>query len=570
MKCARFVPDSLMGRRLDNNYRNLFLKQSPETLARAYQGEHALNFAEPEFAGKYLDICAAFARSTGTPEPLDSAAQVVESIVAHQRADGYLGGLEKGNEYEAFSVWNQAFTCFGLISYWKQSGDARALNAAMRCMDGVMEGFMREGGPMLLRSGNSGSQHLVILLPAVRLYKATSEERYRRFCEWILETCEQSPTHNILSNPYPLGFGSRKAIETLVFLLGVCEYGEASGDERCMAAAKTYWQETAATHIDPVGSGSIAEEWGYFQNVPAMRPRDLKPNENCVGVGWMELSVLLYNATFDGKYFDAFERTLYNQLFGSQAPDGRDFAYYQGNYGKKAIATAAGMYSCCRFRGMSMMAHMPECAAFVRDNALALPLYASYDQTVQVCDTEVAVEMRTAYPADGKIHIRLKPAKPVQMKLLLRVPAWCKRFELIRNGETQQAEAACGHIMLEDEFSETNLTLTLDLPLRRTHAIVDDLPCMQWEYGPLLLAIDSRWGTPIHSTTLDADSEPQRVSPAVDIGPHAVAFDAPGTVRGTSRLVRLVDYASAGMNNPSTDRFRTWIPETGADMTAIY
>lgn len=437
-------------------------------------------------------------------------------------------------------------------------------------MDGIMDGFMREDGPMLLRSTNSGSQHLAILLPAVRLYRATGEARYRRFCEWILETCEQSPTHNILSNPHPLGFGSRKAIETLIFLLGVWEYGEVSGDERCMAAVKSYWQETASAHIDPVGGGSIAEEWGLFQNAPAMRPRDLKPNENCVGVGWMELSVLLYSATLDGRYFDAFERTLYNQLFGSQAPDGRDFAYYQGNYGKKSIATASGLYSCCRFRGMSMMAHMPECAAFLQGDALALPLYASFNQTVQVNGTSVSIQMRTAYPADGQIHLRLTPEKPVRMKLLLRIPAWCNRFQLTRDGAVQPLSAVDGHIVLEDVFAETELLLTLDMPLRRTRATVDDLPCVQWEYGPLLLAIDSRWGTPIFSTTVNPDSAPERAPSDAETESCIAAFDVPGTVRGVSRSVRLIDYASAGMKHPNSDRFRTWIPETGADLTAIY
>ncbi len=570
MNGAKFLPDSLLGNRWEKNFRNLYQRQDPDVLAAAYSGEHPLSFAEPEFVGKYLDISAAFARSTGLQEPLRNAAKVVESILANQRADGYLGGLERGNEYEAFSVWNQAFTCFGLISYWKETGDSRALEAAEKCMDGVMAGFMREGGPMLLRSGNSGSQHLAILLPAARLYQATGVERFRRYGEWILETCEQSPTHNILSNAKPLGFGSRKAIETLVFLLGVCEYGDATGDRRCLEAAKSYWAETAATHIDPTGGGSIAEEWGYFRNIPAMRPRDLKPNENCVGVGWMELSAFLYHATLDGKYFDAFERTLYNHLFGSQAPDGRDFAYYQGNYGRKSIATAAGMYSCCRFRGMSMMAHLPECSAFVQRDTLALPLYASFDQSVRIEGTQVTIQMRTGYPADGTIHIALRPERPLRMRLLLRVPGWSGGFRLVRDRLQQTAEVVNGHVVLEGEFGETDLELTLDMPLCRTHAMVDDLPSTQWQYGPLLLAIDSRYGTPICSTTIDAESKPVRVRLPAGTERPIVAFDAVGTVRGVQRAVRLVDYASAGMSEPERDRFRTWVPETGVDLSSIY
>ena len=67
---AKFLPESVLGRRLENTYRNLFLRQDPAALAAAYCGTHDLNFAEPEFAGKYLDICAAYHRNRGDGAPM--------------------------------------------------------------------------------------------------------------------------------------------------------------------------------------------------------------------------------------------------------------------------------------------------------------------------------------------------------------------------------------------------------------------------------------------------------------------------------------------------------------------
>ena len=569
---AKFLPESVLGRRLENTYRNLFLRQDPAALAAAYCGTHDLSFAEPEFAGKYLDICAAYHRNRGDGAPMENAARVVEGILQGQREDGYLGGYAPGNEYASFSVWNQAFTCFGLIAYWDACRDERALHAAMRCMDGIAQGFMRPDGPMLLRSGNGGSQHLVVLLPAAQLYARTGEERYLRFCRYILDTCEASPKHNMLSNPSVLGFGSQKGIETLAFLLGMVEYGKVAHDARCIAAAQAFWQDLQEHHVGVTGCGDIAEVWTLNRNRAAMLPRDLLTNENCVAVGWMELSLALYADALDGRYYDAFERALYNHLFGSQAPDGSDFAYYQGNYGQKAVATEPTRYSCCRFRGLTMMAHLPECAVFAKAGTLALPLYASFEQVAMVDDVPVRIRMRTEYPRNGEIALEVFPQTSHAMTLLLRIPAWCEHFSLLRDGKEQCVPVQNGHAVLEGVFPPegTRIALTLDMPVRRHREMVDDMPCIALEYGPLLLAIDSRYGTPIFSTTVDGDAAQKRLSLPREDSMPMVAFQTSGTVRGQKQDIRLVDYASAGMTNPAQDRFRVWIPETGADMRGIF
>ena len=43
----------------------------------------------------------------------------------NQRGDGYIGGLEPGHEWDAFSVWNQAFTADGLLAYYEFTGDQK-------------------------------------------------------------------------------------------------------------------------------------------------------------------------------------------------------------------------------------------------------------------------------------------------------------------------------------------------------------------------------------------------------------------------------------------------------------
>lgn len=91
--------------------RDTFYHRMDEKLhARTYVGIHGEDYAEPEFTGKYLDICAHYFEMEGDRCALEKGMAVVQSIRENLREDGYLGGLAAGSEYRKFSVWNQFFT----------------------------------------------------------------------------------------------------------------------------------------------------------------------------------------------------------------------------------------------------------------------------------------------------------------------------------------------------------------------------------------------------------------------------------------------------------------------------
>jgi hypothetical protein len=96
-------------------------------------------------------------------------------------------------------------------------------------------------------------------------------------------------------------------------------------------------------------------------------------------------------------------------------------------------------------------------------------------------------------------------------------------------------------------------------------------------YGPLVLAVDSRYGHSIHETELLVREQAVRttfleqeieimekvVRPenrTDDSLAPVVRFEAPGLDRGEKKIVTLVDYASAGSFAPGVDRFKVWIP----------
>lgn len=359
--------------------------------------------------------------------------------------------------------------------------------------------------------------------------------------------------------------GTLKGIEMLAFLLGAAVYARETGKTGLLDAVKAYWRDVNDTQITLTGCGTIGENWHRRGGDPAMTPVELQPNENCVAVGWMELSVLLYDMTHDAAYYHAFERTLYNHLFGSQAPDGSDYAYFQGNYGLKVIATARDRYSCCRYRGLTMMAHLDECAVFENGDDVYLPLYAAYTRAGRNAD----IGMDTQYPADGRVIVRVTPKAGRNIRVFFRIPDGCELMSLKADGRETAYETVNGHAapLAEPRGEGTVYELAFRLLIRRARAVLDGQETQAVTYGPVVLAIDTVNGTPVYSTTIDPDAA---ISP-VDAGEkHIVRLETTGTVRGKKQKLILTDYATSGMEHPGRDRFRVWLPVTGTDMEGIY
>ena len=297
---------------------NLIYKIDADLHAETYTGNKGSDmYAEPEFTGKYLDLCMKIYRDQKNQRALENAKKVVDSIITNQRADGFLGCLPEGKENLNFGVWNQAFTLLGLTSYYLETGDKRALEAAHKSVSYTMDNFI-EGRADILEALNGGTQHISILYFICLLYKATKEEKYKEYILFIVETIKHSDL-NFFQFEDILELRTRKGIENFVILLGILEYAEIFGDKEAVLAVEKYWQQVADTQIRNTGNGTIKEFWTEGGNGCMLLGTDIKANETCVAVGWIELSLALFYRKQDAKYLDAIDKTLYNHILASIA-----------------------------------------------------------------------------------------------------------------------------------------------------------------------------------------------------------------------------------------------------------
>lgn len=508
--------------------------------AQTYVGEHGESYAEPEFSGKYIDISVKSYLDYHDEKMLENAKEVVGSVIANMRPDGYIGGLERGKEFFNFSVWNQAFTIHGLLAFYRATGDERALKCAERSADYVMNYFINEGND-ILNSINCGTQHISILYMLCGIYEITKEEKYKDYIFFIVNSIKNSDL-NFFDFESILELRSRKGIETLVILLGILKYGEIFGDEQALKSTEKYWEQLTNGQIRNTGNGTVEELWTEGGNAAMLLGADEKPNENCVAVGYIELSLALFYKNQSAKYLDAIDKSLYNHILSAISPDGTDFAYYQPNYGKKVRATESGSYKCCRYRGITLFTYMEDMLYYENENCIIPMIYASsmYESG------NIKIAQETNYPYDGNVKISADVLGEREMLIKLRVPQGYSA-QLRVNGKETEAKVESGYITVcLEKKSHTDIELTLETTVRAQSGIIDGKEYASFEYGTVLLAMIDYDG----ETLIDKSFTPLKTDKKFG---GALTFKAKGIKNGESVDIFLTDYASA-------DNYAVWIP----------
>ena len=499
-------------------------------------------YAEPEFTGKFMDICAYYYGREGDERALRKGMAVVESIKQGIREDGYLGMLGAGNELRKFSVWNHAFTLYGLTRMYDVTGDPAIRALIVRAADWVYNSYAGENPPDILEASNKGSQNITCFFAMLRAYEVTGDRKYIDFVGKMLDYCEGTDM-NLLSFESILSLRSRKGIEMIVVYLGILKYGLLTGNERAVNAARRYFDEIARTQIRNTGNGTVREDWTENGNAARLMPTEEKPNETCVAVGIVELAISLFYTFPEASYLDVIEKTLFNHMCGSLERSGSDLAYYQGNYGKKIYRTDGGAYQCCRYRGFTLFSYLNDMLYYFEGDTLIPILYASSSFAAE----GVTCRQETDFPASGEITLHITNERPLTLRL--RVPVWCENHKITLNGAVCCAPIEAQYLTLSLSAGTHTVHLSLEERTRVRRHEIDGKPYLSFTHGPLLMAQDTHFGGDLWQA-LSADT------PFVKVAPSGEAI-----VKLTAGDRTLVDFASAGGNDPDRDAYTVFIPE---------
>lgn len=534
--------------------------------------------------------------STDADKRFNSLAEVIAPV---QESDGYLNTVfGRAGQPARYSdlEWGHELYCYG---HMLQAAVARArtgkvdlfVEVAKRAADHVCNTFGRGG---IERVGG----HPEIELGLVELARLTGEERYLHQAGLFVDRRGHQTLADIhwgrtyFQDDVPVREAtvfSGHSVRALYLAAGAVDVAVETGDEGLLEAIIGQWEDTIARRTYLTGGMGSHHDGEKFGD-DFVLPPDRAYSETCAGVASVMLSWRLLLATGESRFADLAERTLFNVVATSPAPDGRAFFYANplhqrvpgvvpspdtvSNRASSSLREPWFAVSCCPTNVARTFATLGAYLATVDRGGLQIHQYANSRISTSLDDGRpIGVEMTTAYPSDGKILIRVTETDDAPWSLTVRIPEWATGASLTDQGERRRVGPGTTSVARSFAVGDT---VELELPMAPRWTVPDPRidsirGCVAVERGPLVLCLESV-NLPegdVDSVRIDSNSGLEDNDGMVTAGGRILDLEErpwpyPDSVEGSTDEMEvalpLTPYHDWANRGPST--MRVWIPTT--------
>lgn len=574
--------------RLSTSVENRILAQDADRLVDVFKEEnrHETRMWQSEFWGKWFTSAVLAYQYSHSPQLAKKLDQSVSRLMDTQTPDGYIGNYAPDARLQEWDIWGRKYCMLGLLAYYKLKGDRKALNAASRLADNLIEDLQKSDNIIVTKGNYKGMAASSVLEPVVQLYGLTKDRKYLDFAkrivqQWSLpegpQLIEKSRVNVAQRFPKPAKWYSpeqgQKAYEMMSCYEGLLELYRVTGDKRFKEAVVNTWDNIKATEINIAGSGASTEMW--FGGAALQADPVNHYQEVCVTVTWIKFSLQLFRLTGAAKYAEAAERAYYNALLGSLDKTGSTWAKYTPLNGQRLPGSEqCGMgLNCCEANGPRALFLLPFYAVTKggNENAISVNYFMDGTYDVNLQGAQIKLRQQTAYPKNGLVNISLHLKKQAAFDLKLRIPSWADSCTVKVNGASVKTNIIKGDYCTVRRTWKEGDVVTLHIPMQGRIVSTGQLAksiAILW--GPVVLARDGAFED---ATVMGAVLQPVLGSQGhIDLRPvdsdkncwmkfKAGFLPESYTEQGAAPVdITLCDYASAG-NFRKLSLFQTWFPQ---------
>ena len=361
---------------------------TPQLLLEDLRGGGRRRFTEfrGDVAGRWIAALSTASRVYG--EYFDGLGDVVKSVLALQRPEGYFGDRFNGSDpgdADVALLWGNGRLLVGLMEYYTLSGDRAALTAAGKIGD-----FITASAPVFNSERMANrfdpthyAESYICWTQCSEglslLYLANRVERYRQAVLHMAEHTRRRPGEH--------------AHGYLTSLRGLLVLAAGTNDRKLLSLVEDRWKEIATG--DLLVTGSVPEMWA---------PQNWR-TEGCATCDWLRLSLALYRATGSATYLQAAQHALFNDFGMNQFSNG-DFGHVTLNRFHAPKRPETHAWWCCTLHGMRAFPDVTQ-STFIENGsnvALALPVSASLSLP------GLQLESKSRLETDGTVRVRVRKA----------------------------------------------------------------------------------------------------------------------------------------------------------------
>ena len=441
------------------------------------EGEHSGIFFDDSDVYKALEGMAYSLINTPDPELEKKADEWIDKFAAAQQPDGYINtfytltGLDKRwTNMDKHEMYCAGHMIEAGVAYYQATGKRKLLDVCIRMTDHMMSQF----GP--------GKRHWVpgheeIELALVKLYQTTQEQKYLDFAYWLLE--ERGHGHGTMGDEGkwdPVYYQdivpvrrltdiSGHAVRCMYLYCGMADVAALKNDTGYIAAMDRLWDDVVHRNMYITGGiGSSRDNEGFTEDY------DL-PNldaycETCASVGMELWNQRMNQLTGDSKYIDVLERSLYNGALAGISLGGDRFFYVnplesKGDHHRQEWYGCA----CCPSQLSRFLPSIGNYIYASSDDALWVNLYIGNTGQIRIGETDILLTQETDYPWDGSVKLTISTSQPLEKEIRLRIPNWCKTYDLSINGKRINVSEEKGYAVIKDWKSQDVIALDMDMPV---------------------------------------------------------------------------------------------------------
>ena len=533
------------------------------------EGEHSGIFFDDSDVYKALEGMAYSLINNPDSELEKKADEWIDKFAAAQQPDGYINtfytltGLDKRwTNMDKHEMYCAGHMIEAGVAYYQATGKRKLLDVCIRMTDHMMSQF----GP--------GKRHWVpgheeIELALVKLYQTTQEQKYLDFAYWLLE--ERGHGHGTMGdegkwNPVyyqdivpvrQLTDISGHAVRCMYLYCGMADVAALKNDTGYIAAMDRLWDDVVHRNMYITGGiGSSHDNEGFTEDY------DL-PNldaycETCASVGMVLWNQRMNQLTGDSKYIDVLERSLYNGALAGISLGGDRFFYVnplesKGDHHRQEWYGCA----CCPSQLSRFLPSIGNYIYASSDDALWVNLYIGNTGQIRIGETDILLTQETDYPWDGSVKLTISTSLPLEKEIRLRIPNWCKTYDLSINGKRINVSEEKGYAVIKDWKSQDVIALDMDMPVEIVAAdphVKENFGKRAIQRGPLVYCMEEM-DNPVYFDQIQlSPSTPFQTAFASDI------LNGIKTIKTNGRAQSATFIPYYAWDNRKAGKMRVWIP----------
>ncbi|MDD3243237.1 MAG: glycoside hydrolase family 127 protein [Eubacteriales bacterium] len=466
------------------------------------KGEHVGLVFQDSDAAKYLEAAAWAEQVKHDASRRKNVTQMIKLFEKAQMEDGYLNtwytlkepGKRWTNLRECHELYVAGHMLEAAVAWFRTTGDRSYLDVMERNIDHIMTVIGPEEGKI---HGYGG--HEVLEMACASAYEVTGQEKYRALMTYLIDERGKEPNffdeelnsrngESHWSRNWPLSYfqahkpvreqtdADGHAVRACYLYAGMADAARINGDDSLTAACKTLWRSLVDKRMyvtGALGSTNVIEGFTFDYDLPNERAY----SETCAAIALVFFAQRMLRLEPAGEYGDVMERALYSAVLPGVSEEGDKFFYVnplsvwpeacQKNNDLQFVAAQRQPWfgcACCPPNLARLLCSLQNYLYLQRDDGLYAILYGSSTAQVETPAGQISIRQRGGYPWSARQVFEFEGDTNEPYSIFFRVPAWCKKYEAVLNGQTVALVCDNGFVRLNRRW-QTGDKFVLDMKM---------------------------------------------------------------------------------------------------------